>query len=58
MISSKNLQLAYYSALPTEFASVALNDDGQVFAPWINPDYKYHWVNIGAVMNRGAFCVP
>lgn len=58
LISAKNLQLASYSALPTEFASVALNDDGQVFVHWLNPEYAHHLVNIGAVMNRGAYCVP
>ena len=58
MISSPNLQLAAFSPLPTEFATVALNESGGVYVAWLNPDYENHWVNIGAVMNRGAFCVP
>ena len=57
MISSSRLELASYSALPTEFASIAEDVDGKVFVAWLNPDYEYHWVNIGAVMNRGAYCV-
>jgi hypothetical protein len=58
MISSRNLQLAVFSALPTEFASVDQNKDGLIYVSWLNPDYEDHWVNIGAVMNRGTLCVP
>jgi hypothetical protein len=58
MISSRSLQLAVFSALPTEFASVAQNKDGLIYVSWLNPDYDKHWVNIGAVMNRGTLCVP
>ncbi|CAB9516755.1 Putative chloride channel-like protein CLC-g [Seminavis robusta] len=57
LISSRNLKLAVFSALPTEFASVAQNDEGLVYISWLNSDYAKHWVNIGAVMNRGVYVV-
>jgi len=46
------------SSLSTEFASVAAKEDGTLFVAWLNADYSNYWVDIGAVMNRGTFCVP
>lgn len=57
MISSPALQVSDYSSLPTEFATVEQNDEGNIIVSWLNPDYTNHFVNIGAVMNRGAFVV-
>ena len=57
MMTSTKLQTASFSALPTEFATVQQNEDGDLYISWLNPDYDDHWVNIGAVMNRGAYVV-
>ena len=57
MMTSTKLQLASFSALPTEFATVRINEDGNLYISWLDPDYNDHWVNIGAVMNRGAYVV-
>jgi hypothetical protein len=44
--------------VPTGFAKVGSASDGRVVIKWLNPSHKNKIVNLSAVMNRGAFCVP
>ena len=55
--SCRDLKLAEYSSLPTEFAKVVKDENGLVHIAWFDRDYEDWFVNIGAVMNRGAFVV-
>ena len=57
VVASPKLQLAVFSELPTEFATVSLHKSKALYVSWLNPEYEDYWLNLGAVMNRGAFSV-
>jgi hypothetical protein len=38
-------------------AVVAVNDEGNLYIQWLSPSNRTKLVNIGTVMNRGAYCV-
>eukprot|EP00980_Cylindrotheca_fusiformis_P031071 scaffold25794_cov132-Cylindrotheca_fusiformis.AAC.1 len=45
--------------IPTGFARVGnVSGTGIVLIKWLNPTCKNKIVNLSAVMNRGAYCVP
>lgn len=44
--------------IPTGFAKVGKVGGEIVVIKWLNPNCKNKIVNLSAVMNRGAFCVP
>jgi len=58
MNTSPSLRSAFSASLPTEFAIISQNDVGLIYVSWLNPEYSHCGVNLGAVMNRGNFCVP
>eukprot|EP00522_Entomoneis_paludosa_P007011 CAMPEP_0172443238 /NCGR_PEP_ID=MMETSP1065-20121228/3532_1 /TAXON_ID=265537 /ORGANISM="Amphiprora paludosa, Strain CCMP125" /LENGTH=1034 /DNA_ID=CAMNT_0013193407 /DNA_START=12 /DNA_END=3116 /DNA_ORIENTATION=+ len=41
----------------TVAATVALNQRGNVYISWIDPEHKDSWVPVGDVMNLGTYCV-
>ena len=49
--------MAVYTSLPTEFAKVVKDEDGLLHIAWVSSDYEDAFLNIGAVMNRGAYVV-
>ena len=57
VISSPMLQSTRFTPLPTEFAVIGRNDRNLLVVSWLNPLYNRYSVNLGAVMNRGAYCV-
>jgi len=57
IITSPKLLTTKYTSLPTEFATIGMNEKGVLVVVWFNPDYGDYYVNLGAVMNRGTFCV-
>ena len=43
---------------PTEFADIGQDEAGNVIVKALNPEYRNHYLNLGAVMNKGTYCVP
>jgi CBS domain-containing protein len=43
---------------PTGFARVGQDQEGKVVVTWLNPDFRNHYVDLAAVMNKGSYCVP
>jgi hypothetical protein len=56
--SDTSLNSATATEVPTGFAKVGSASDGRVVIKWLNPSHRNKIVNLSAVMNRGAFCVP
>lgn len=44
--------------IPSGFGRVGAGSDGRVVVKWLHPDHEEKFVNLSAVMNRGAFSVP
>jgi len=40
-----------------EAAVIGVNAKGNLFVEWLNPEYKSKYIHVGAVMNRGTYCV-
>lgn len=40
------------------FAKVGINEIGNLYISWMNPDFCDRYVSLAAVMNQGTFCVP
>lgn len=57
VIGSSMLQSTRFKPLPTEFAVIGRDDRNLLVVSWLNPMYRRYSVNLGAVMNRGAYCV-
>ena len=57
VLLSSELHTTRFTPLPIEFASIGMNQSGLIVVSWFNPAYDCHFVNLGAVMNLGAFCV-
>jgi CBS domain-containing protein len=53
MVMTNSVQSA-----PTGFARIGKTIDGDVIVSWLNPAHQYDVVNLEAVMNQGAYCVP
>lgn len=43
---------------PKGFADVGVDPTGNLVITWLNPDCRDLYVNVSAVMNQGAYCVP
>jgi hypothetical protein len=56
--SDASLHSATAAEVPTGFAKVGSASDGRVVIKWLNPSHRNKIVNLSAVTNRGAFCVP
>lgn len=57
VVSSPKLQSTRFTSLPTEFATVGQNEKGLLVVSWLNPIFGRYVVNLGVVMNLGAYCV-
>ncbi|CAJ1951978.1 unnamed protein product [Cylindrotheca closterium] len=44
--------------IPTGFGRVGSSSDGRVVIKWLHPDHEEKFVNLSAVMNKGAFSLP
>ena len=44
--------------IPTGFGRVGAGSDGRVVIKWLHPDHEEKFVNLSAVMNKGAFSLP